>query len=154
MQNKSIWIVEYYNDWVDEWEIEGYFFTKEEAKEYCDLKNRNSALFTYSYEEKKSLDLQEYKSRFNTIWYVRIVEWAEIEFTEMELSRHIPDDYINHWDKEGYELGFCFHVDTKQEAIELALKRAKVVKAEFERLSDFNKACEYLEQKYQEKHKD
>lgn len=98
------------------------------------------------------MDLQEYKNKLHTIWYVRIVEWNEVEFTEMELSRHIPNYYINHWDKRAYELGFCFHTATEQEAIELALERAKVVKTEFERFGNFNKACKYLEEKFEEEH--
>ena len=159
MQNKSIWIVEYYEDYKEKWEVEGFFFTKEEAKEYCDLKNGSDAYYTYYYEERKPLDLQEYKSKFYTIWYVRIIEWEKVVMTDTDLSLYTPDYYINHWEEENlegkkYELGFCFHTASEQEAIELALERAKVVKAEFERLGDFNKACEYLEQKHQEEHKD
>ena len=148
MQNRSIWIIEYYDDYSGQWVNTGFFFSKEEAKEYCDLKNNSGAFHTYHYNEKKELNLQEYKDSFYTIWYVRIVEWDKVVLTDMDLSRHIPDYYIDHWNEKDCELGFCLHSNTEEEAIELALERAKIVKAEYERVGNFNRACQNLDNNY------
>ena len=52
MQNRSIWTIEYYDDYSGQWVNTGFFFSKEEAKEYCDLKNNSGAFHTYHYNEK------------------------------------------------------------------------------------------------------
>lgn len=106
----------------------GYFKSEAEAKEYCELMNKNGYNYGgYCYQEFKLLDLEEEKRKIKYFFNTRLVlntddDILNWNIRDMKANSTTDNDYLNEYtcfkvNDNNYEISLIIESSDKREAI-------------------------------------
>lgn len=153
MNNKEIYMVytECYND--VSWH--GYFETKQEAKDYCDWRNKyaHDDWDRYWYSEVKPMNIQEEKEGMKVVYRVKtdkfLIDTVEAKLRHKDSKdnhcmKYYPKDYYYGNEEETYSFVFFIETNSEDKARKIAYDLMAQVKEKYVECEDWELAMDCI----------